>query len=43
MLLVEMVFDSCQKLIREIKQARLVNIVLDAVRKRTHEMKNHCI
>ena len=38
MLLFEAVLDSCQKLNREIKQARLVNIVLDAVKKRTHEL-----
>jgi len=31
------IFASPLKPIREIKQARLVNIVLDAVKKRTHE------
>jgi len=36
-LLFEAVFDSCQKFIREIMQARILNIVLDAVMKRTHE------
>jgi len=36
-------FSNYQKSIREIKQARLVNIVLDAVMKRTHEMTNYCI
>jgi len=43
MLLLEMVFDSCQKLTREIKQVRLVNIVLDPAMNRTHEPKNCCI
>jgi len=36
-LLFEAVCDGSQKLTREIKQARRVNIVLDAVMKRTHE------
>jgi len=42
-LLFEAMFGSCQKLIRKIKQARLVNIVLDAAMKRTHELQNGCI
>jgi len=42
-LLFETVFCEYQKLTREIKQARLVNIVLGAVVKRTHETKKHCI
>jgi len=36
-LLFETVFCEHQKQNREIKQATLVNIVLDAVKKRTHE------
>jgi len=42
-LLFETMFCEYQKLTRDIKQARLVNIVLGAVVKRTHETKNHCI
>jgi len=37
--LFETVFCEYQKLYREIKQARLVNIVLDAAKTRTHELK----
>jgi len=38
-ILFETVFCNYQKLNWEIKQVRLVNIVLDAVKKRTHESK----